>query len=76
LSFVNLSNAEGTEYDMNETTLEVFCRLQIADFVAIAPDVQHIIHPAGSSTATNTLVSTVRFELTFGSGNLPRTSGQ
>jgi porin len=65
LSFADLSDAEGSPYEGNETALEVTYRIQVTPAVVIRPDVQFIFDPSGDPTIENAIVGAVRFEVAF-----------
>lgn len=50
----------------DETTLELTCKLQLTDALYIQPDIQYVIHPAGTDTTPdNALVALFRFGFDF-----------
>lgn len=53
-------------YQQNETTIEVCYKKQISENFYIQPDLQYVIHPAGTDDVLpNALVGILRFNLTF-----------
>ena len=53
-------------YKKNETTIEAYYKKQIGENFSIQPDLQYVIHPAGTDEVlANALVGLVRFNLNF-----------
>lgn len=53
-------------YKKNETTIEAFYKKQIGENFTIQPDLQYVIHPAGTyEILPNALVGILRFNLSF-----------
>lgn len=71
-SFVGLSNAGAEAFDGNETTIELFYRLELSELVVLTSDIQYIAHPSGSKEIGETLVATMRLEVGFGLDDLHR----
>lgn len=65
LSFADLSDAEGSPYEGNETALEFTYRIQVTPAVVIRPDLQFIFDPSGDPTIDDAVVGAIRFEVTF-----------
>lgn len=53
-------------YKKNETTIEAYYKKQICENISIQPDLQYVIHPAGTNEMLpNALVGILRFNLNF-----------
>jgi porin len=53
-------------YKQNETTIEAYYKKQISENFSIQPDLQYVIHPAGTDEVLpNALVGLLRFNLNF-----------
>lgn len=55
--------AAGGLLEGSETTVEVTYRIALTDWLAVQPDVQYIVNPAGDPSVENAVAAGVRFEL-------------
>lgn len=65
LSRIFFSDAPGSGFDADETTLEFFYRIRVTPFVHLTPDVQWIANPSGDRSIDNAVVGAVRLEVDF-----------
>jgi porin len=53
-------------YKKNESTIEAYYKKQIGENFSIQPDLQYVIHPAGTDEVLpNALVGILRFNISF-----------
>ncbi len=65
VSYVDLSDANGSPYPGNETSLEFFYQVQITPCVSVTPDLQVIFDPSGDSNIDTAVVGQLRLIISF-----------
>jgi porin len=58
-------NTSSYKFYKNESLVEITYKLQIHEHIAIQPDIQYILNPAGNDIAKNALVGFLRTEISF-----------
>jgi hypothetical protein len=62
---INTSQYLHDELNKNETSIEIFYRYQLNQYIALKPDIQYIISPGSDKFASDALVVTLRTEFSF-----------
>lgn len=65
VSHVSVSDQLLEQRASSETAFELFYRLQMSDWLAVKPDLQYIVSPAGASDMEDVAVVTLRTEVAF-----------
>lgn len=65
VSFADLSDADGSPYQGNETALEFTYRVQVTPAFVVRPDLQFVFDPSGNPEIDTAVVGGVRFEVSF-----------
>jgi porin len=64
-TWVDLSHADGAGFTRNESSLEMYYKCQILQFISVRPDLQYIQNPGGTTAVKLAWVGTVRVVLDF-----------
>lgn len=64
-SWLNLSDAEGAEFENDEYLMEAFYAVQVTGWFSVKPSIQYIWNPGGDPEIDDALVGAVRFEVSF-----------
>ncbi len=64
--YIASQRAQGSSPRAAETSIELTYLRQIADWLAVQPDLQYVLHPNTDPAVANALAFTLRFEIAFG----------
>ncbi|CAG0959750.1 Porin B [Phycisphaerales bacterium] len=65
VSWIDLTDEEGTPYPDNETAIELYYKIVLTPSMSITPDLQVIINPSGDPSINDAVVGQLEFEVLF-----------